>query len=67
MPLKKGMASLQYSYLENSMDRRAWQGTGHAVAALDMTERLTLSLVLISSEKSKRFKSSSLSNIWASE
>ena len=43
MPLKKGMASLQYSYLENSMDRGAWQGTGRAVAALGMTERLTLS------------------------
>ena len=35
---------LQYSYLENSMDRGAWQGAGHAVAELDMTERLTLSL-----------------------
>ena len=49
------------------MDRGAWQGTGRAVAALDMTERLTLSLVLISSKKSKRFKSSSLSSVWASE
>ena len=33
---------LQYSCLENSMDRGAWWATG--VAELDMTERLTLSL-----------------------
>ena len=26
------------------MDRGAWQGAGRAVAELDMTERLTLSL-----------------------
>ena len=29
---------LQYSYLENSMDRGAWWATGHGVAELDMTE-----------------------------
>ena len=29
---------LQYSCLENPMDRDAWQATVHAVAELDMTE-----------------------------
>ena len=35
---------LQYSYLENSMDRGAWLATIHGVIELDMTERLTLTL-----------------------
>ena len=35
--------SLQYSCLENSMDR-VWQVTVHGVAELDRTEGLTLSL-----------------------
>ena len=30
--------SLQYSCLENPMDRGAWQATVHGVAELDMTE-----------------------------
>ena len=30
-PLEKGMATLQYSCLENSMDRGAWQVTVHGV------------------------------------
>ena len=34
--------SLQYSCLENSMDRGAWWATVHAVAESDMTEWLTL-------------------------
>ena len=36
--------SLQYSCLENSMDRGTWWGTVHGIAELDMTELLTLSL-----------------------
>ena len=33
---------LQYSCLENSMDRGAWQATVHGIADSDMIERLTL-------------------------
>ena len=29
---------VQYSYLENSMDRGAWRATVHGVAELDMSE-----------------------------
>ena len=31
-PLVEGSNPLQYSYLENSMDREAWQHTVHRVA-----------------------------------
>ena len=39
---------LQYSGLENSMERRTWQATVHGVAELDMSERLSLSLFFYS-------------------
>ena len=35
---------LQYSCLENFMDRGGWQVTVHGVTELDKTERLTASL-----------------------
>ena len=41
---------IQYSCLENSMDRGAWQATVHGVAELDMTEHIyTLSLKVLRS------------------
>ena len=36
---------LQYSCLENSMERGAWQATVHGVGELDMTERLSLNFI----------------------
>ena len=38
----------QYSCLENSMHRGAWQATVHGVAESDMTEQLTVTLSLLS-------------------
>ena len=40
---------LQYSCLENPMDRGAWQAAVHGVTDSDTTELLTLSLLLICS------------------
>ena len=38
---------LQYSCLENSMDRGGWWAMVHATAELDTTERLSLSFTYI--------------------
>ena len=35
---------LQYSYLENSMDRGAWLATVHGITGSDTTEPLTLDM-----------------------
>ena len=43
-PGKGNSYPLQYSCLENSMDRRAWQATVHGVAELDTTEQISFSL-----------------------
>ena len=39
--LEKGMATRQYSFLDNSMNRGAWQATVHGSES-DMTEQLPL-------------------------
>ena len=41
-PLEKGSYPLQYSCLENSMVRGAWQAMVHGVAESDMAKRPTL-------------------------
>ena len=38
-PGERNGNSLQYSYLENSMDRGAWWATMHGITELNMTER----------------------------
>ena len=39
---------LQYSCLENPMDRGAWQDTVHGVAEADTTECLTITILTVS-------------------
>ena len=46
-PVEGNGTSLQYSSLDNSMDRGAWQRAVQGCRELDTTERLTLSLVQI--------------------
>ena len=43
-PWRSNGNPLQYSCLENFMDRRVWCAIVHRVAELNMTERLTLSI-----------------------
>ena len=45
-PLEKGMATLRYSCLENSMDRGAWLAIVHGVAKESDTTEVTNSLSL---------------------
>ena len=53
-PLEKAMAILQYSCLENPMDRGAWLATVHELSKeSDMTERLTQLRRNISSTKTE--------------
>ena len=42
-PGQRNGNSVQYSYLENSMERGAWWATVHRVTESDPTEQLTLS------------------------
>ena len=44
-PRERNGYPLQYSYLENSMDREAWGIVVHGVAEWEKTERLTLYFV----------------------
>ena len=45
---------LQYSCLENPMDRGAWQATVHEVRESDMTERLTHTFTIARTWKQRK-------------
>ena len=46
-PLEEGTGNpLQYSCLENPMDREAWQAKGHGVARVGWTEQLNSSSMM---------------------
>ena len=42
---------LQYSCLQNPKDREVWQATVHGVTESDTTQRLSLTIVLITNKK----------------
>ena len=44
MPWRRAGYPLQYSWLENSMDRGAWKAAIHGITESDTTEQLTLSV-----------------------
>ena len=46
-PREENGNSLEYSWLENSMDRGAWRTTIHEVTELYTTERLTIHFMFI--------------------
>ena len=54
--LEKGIYSLQYSCLENSMNRRAWWATIQGISRLEKTEWLTLSHLPTSDLRIKELK-----------
>ena len=48
-PFEKEMGSLQYSCLQNSMDRGAWRTTVHGITKeLDRAQQLTTTACLLS-------------------
>ena len=50
---------LQYSCLENPMEREAWQAIGHGAAELDMTEAIlacTKDLITFCNESNLKFQ-----------
>ena len=57
---------LQYSCLENAMDRGAWWATVHGIAKLDMTEWLT-HIAVLNVISIWRVHAQSLCHVWLSE
>ena len=50
-PGERNDSPIQYSCLENLMDRGVWWLTVHGVAESDMTDRLTLTLPLYKAQR----------------